>query len=103
MTNRIKIPKRFKIFGQTIEVEFVDDLVQSHDNRGEAYFRRNKILIQEDCKGVRTTREQIEQVFLHEVIHIVFNELREDVMRDNEPLVDRIASALHQVFQTAEY
>ena len=101
--NKIRIPKRFKIFGQTIEVKFVDDLVQSHDNRGEAYYRRNQILIQADCKGVKTTREQIEQVLLHEIIHILFNELREDVMRDNDPLVDRIASALHQVFQTAEY
>ena len=103
MSNKIKIPKRFKIFGQTVQVKFVDDLVQNHDNRGEACFRRNKILIQADCKGVRTTREQIEQVFLHETIHILFNELCEDAMRDNEALVDKIASALHQVFQTAEY
>jgi hypothetical protein len=101
--NKIKIPKRFKIFGQTFTVEFVYNLVQGWDHIGEAIFRNNKILIQKNCKGIARTHEQIEQVFLHEMIHILFNELREDIMRDNDPLIDKIASALHQVFQTAEY
>ena len=44
----MKIPKQFKIMGETIKVVFKDDLKDRRDNFGESHHRFNEIWIDID-------------------------------------------------------
>lgn len=99
----MRIPKEFKLFGQTIKVKYLDSLVQKDDNIGEAQHRFNTIVLQRNCSSYKLTKEQAEQVFFHELLHFCFEKLNEHDLAKNEALVDRLASLIHQAIQTAKY
>ena len=104
----MRIPKRFKIFGTTIEVIFREDMVQLNDSLAHAKYRFNEIEIQADTNGVKRKKEQLERSFIHEVIHWMFYEIGDYIvegqkLREDEVLVDLLAGALHQILTTAEY
>jgi hypothetical protein len=94
----MKIPKKFKIFGHEINVELSNDLHAKNDIWGEARYRENKIVIDnniiEDLK---------EQTFLHELVHLILNYIDEKELRDNEKFVDLFSNILYQNFETMEY
>ena len=98
----MKIPKKFKLFGQTYTVEIHADHEDGNDNQGIAQFNKNKIILQ-DHKSLKRPETKTEQVYLHEVIHIIFNDLNYPKETYNEQMVDLIASALHQIITTSEY
>lgn len=99
----IRIPKQFKIFGQTYKIKLDKKLTAKDDHIGQTQSRFNLIIIQPNCEGVPRKQSQIEQVYLHEVVHVVFGQLSEYALRDNEALVDRVASAFHQILTTSKY
>lgn len=98
----MQIPKRFKLFGQTIKVEISTNSEDKEGNQGTAYFNKNHIVIQ--CsKVLKRPNSRMEQVYLHEMFHIIFNELHYPKETFNEQMVDQMASALHQILITSEY
>ena len=98
----MKIPKRFKLFGHTVEVKTEPDYEDREDGQGIAQFNTNRIIMQ--CnKALKRPVTRMEQCYLHEVIHMVFHELHYSKETYNEQMVDQIASALHQVLTTSEY
>ena len=98
----MKIPKRFKLFGHTVEVKTEPDYEDREDGQGIAQFNKNRIIIQ--CnKALKRPVTRMEQCYLHEVIHMVLHELHYSKETYNEQMVDQIASALHQVLTTSEY
>lgn len=104
----MRIPVHFKLFGQTITVRWDKELVNEDDSRGQVSYRRNEIRLQPSTEGNPIPVEQIEQSFLHEVLHFVFYLLGDykigDVkLRNDERLVDLLALALHQVLTSAKY
>jgi len=101
--NKIPIPKQFQIFGQTWRVEFDDKLLDDDDSIGQASFRKNLIKIQGNNAAVDRPETHKEKTFLHEVVHVIFDEIGEDDLRSNEKIVDLFANALHQILQSAEY
>lgn len=101
--NKIKIPYRFRLFGHRINVNLVDDLIQKEDARGIYQQRFKLIKLQNDCPGYAMQRTNIEQTYLHEVVHAILGELGYSKLTDDEQFVDQFASCLHQVFQTSEY
>jgi hypothetical protein len=96
-------PKQFNIFGHTIKIRYSDILLQKSDNVGETFYRTNEIVLQKNSRSVIRPDTQIQQTYLHEVMHIIFNEIGEGELRNNEKLVDLIANALHQVLTTSKY
>ena len=98
----MKIPKRFKLFGQTITVEYKDKLVDKEDCVGRAIYRENKILLQKDNHSIGRTKEQIGQAFLHELMHFIMYLSNEEELRNNEKFIDITASLLHQFIITQE-
>ena len=98
----MKVPKRFKLFGQTYTVEILNDYEDGSDSQGVAQFNKNRIVLQ-NHKSLNRPEAKTEQVYLHEVIHVIFNELHYPKEAYNEQMVDLIASALHQVITTSEY
>ena len=98
----MKIPKKFKLFGQTYTVEIHGDHEDGNDNQGVAQFNKNKIILQ-DHRSLKRPETKTEQVYLHEVIHIIFNDLNYPKETYNEQMVDQLASCLHQIITTSEY
>lgn len=100
----MKIPKRFKLMGQTIDVIFEKDLIDNNDNRGEARYRRNEIALQPSVMdAVIRPPAQIGQSFCHELVHWILFLLSEDKLRKDEQFVDRFSGLLHQSLTTMEY
>lgn len=99
----VRIPTAFSLAGQRIEVVWCDGLVDENDNVGEACYRRNQIRIQRQVDGVfERPVSQMEQTFLHELLHWIFYLLGEHELRRNEKLVDQVAWLLHQALTTGE-
>lgn len=98
----MKIPKQFKLFGQTITVEYTNKLVTDNDSVGHAVYRENKIILQKATEGIPRAKEMIEQTFFHELFHLVFNFIGESELRDNEKLIDVISALFHQFICTSE-
>lgn len=106
----MKIPKKFKLMGQTIEVSFDDSIYRDRDYEGYASYRKNKIVMQSDGHQVPLKPEQIEQTFLHELVHhisyhagsAINHELKQG-LHQNEDFVDLFAHLLHQALTTMEY
>jgi len=98
----MKIPRRFKIFGHTVEVRKDPDLEDGDGNQGVARLNKNRIVIQ--CnEALKRPATRMEQCYLHEVVHMIFSELNYAKESDNEQMIDQVASALHQVLTTSEY
>ncbi len=102
----IKIPKRFKLCGLTINVHYRDDLHFDEDVVGFAKYRQSEIILQANTTAVPRTREAQEQTYLHELMHHILYIAGEDhfdpPLHKREFLVDRIASLLHQALATSE-
>jgi len=92
----MRIPKEFKLFGQTIKVKFIDKLVDEEDSTGQARYRGGKILIQKNNNGVYRNKEQIEQTFLHELVHYILQKMGKRDLQNDEEFVDVFAGLLHQ-------
>jgi len=101
--NKIKIPKRFKLFGQTIKVVFDNKVGELDEAKGLAEYRKSQITIQPASNDNCITDEMIEETFFHELIHWILYKLDEDKLRSNEKFVSEVSQLLHQAFQTMEY
>ena len=103
----MRIPKKFKLRGRTVRVEYDERLQFTRDCDGEAHFGDDKIILQPSRMQTPYTSEHVEHVFLHEFTHFILKYAGEDYfdppLHDREMLVDRIAGLLHQAIQTAEY
>lgn len=105
----MKIPKRFKLLGQTINVILVDDLLDRHDAHGLAIFRRNEIHIQRSTPATPRTADSLYHDFMHELTHWVFYfsgsyyTKKDDHLHKDEALVDMTAGLFHQAFSTMEF
>lgn len=105
----MQIPKRFKLMGQTIDVEFKADHYRDSNWEGSASYRRNKILLQPSSDAIPLKPEMIEQTFMHELTHFVLYHAgaaytgKCDYMHQDEGFVDLVASLYHQAFTTMEY
>ena len=101
--NEIRIPKRFKLMGQTISVEQVSHIGNTNNTLGEARHFQNSILLQKSVEGMELPTDRAAQIYLHEVMHLVLHNAGVAEMAADETFVDLISSLLHQVLTTSEY
>ena len=99
--NRLRIPKEFELLGHTIIIEWNDNLEFDEEAYGLAECIKNKIILQKPNKQYGVT--QVEETFLHEVIHLIFDNTSHRKESKNEILVDIIASLIHQMLISAKY
>jgi hypothetical protein len=99
----MQIPKRFKLYGQTINVGWDAKLLHSDDARGMAQYRDNKITLQSSGEHNPHPDTHTEQAFCHELTHYLFHLAGYPEDRADEIKVDRIAQLLHQALTTMEY
>jgi hypothetical protein len=95
----MKIPKRFKLAGQTIQVIIDKELQHREDLWGLTVYRENKILLDEAIARPQTGQEQ---TFLHELVHWILYAMESD-LRTDEKFVNLFSNFLHQALTTMEY
>jgi hypothetical protein len=98
-----KIPKRFKLLGQTIEVELVPHIASHNGTLGEARAIQNNILLQENVDGFPIPESQRLHIFWHEAVHLMLGAMGQEELAGEEAFVDLMAGMIHQVISTAEY
>jgi len=98
-----KIPTSFQLHGQTIEVTHVDHIGSESGTLGEARIAKNQIVLQTNSSGFARSETQIEQTFLHELVHFILIHLRQAELCEEEAFVDGFAHLLHQSFVTSKY
>ena len=107
-----RIPSSFRLFGEKISVVFSEEYFTSEhlEATGFASYRSNKIILKPSTKSYPLNDDQIEQTFLHELMHFILYyagdayEPKEGLyMHQNEGFVNMCASLLHQAMTTAEF
>lgn len=101
--NKLEIPKEFDLFGETINIEFDRELANRENANGMAHYRYSKIVLQTNEGANPRKHTQIEQSYLHEVVHFILDAMNEEELRTNEKFVNLFASLLHQVLITSKY
>ena len=96
------IPQKFKLFGRTINVMYDKSILQKDDHIGQACYKEDKIKILPNTESYKMKNYQIEQIFMHELIHFILEAMNENELRINEKFVDIFASLLHQAINTFE-
>ncbi len=99
----MKIPTKFKLMGQTFNVEYNKDLINERDLVGVAKLRLNKIELQPNVGGIPITDEQLGHTFCHELVHCILGVLGEKELKENEKFVDTFGGLLFQMLETSEY
>jgi ssRNA-specific RNase YbeY (16S rRNA maturation enzyme) len=90
------VPKKFKIFGETIKVKRILKIDSKH-SWGEYDESKNTIKIKKTLN-----KEQQEQTYCHEVVHCMLHNLGYEKLNNDEVFIDRMAKALHQILTTSE-
>jgi len=106
----MRIPKRFKLFEQTIAVTFdPKNFIEQDGYQGFACYRTNQIQLRESNTTTPRSDDQINQTFYHELMHFILyhagaaNTGKKDYLHQEEGLVDLCGSLLHQALATMEY
>lgn len=106
----MKIPSRFKIFGQTISVSFAPDKFTDSDcHYGFACYRLNEIQLRPSTSTLPLSDSQIEQTFWHEFTHFIIYHAgsaysgKTEYMHQDEGFVDIVGHLIHQAISTFEF
>jgi len=104
-----RIPKRFKLLGQTINVSIDEnDFINMDDWVGKAIYKSNKICILPSTDKNPINQEQLDQTFCHELMHFITFHAgssysgKEDYMHRDEGFIELMGSLLHQALTTFE-
>jgi predicted SprT family Zn-dependent metalloprotease len=105
----MRVPKRFRLMGQIIDVVYRPDQFRDSGWEGVASYQTNQIVLQPSSDAVPLKPEALEQTFLHEMVHFILYHSgaaytgKRDYMHQDEGFVDLTASLLHQALTTMEY
>ena len=106
----MKIPNKFKLFGQTIKVVCDHSFFTEKDGYcGFASYRANQIQLLPSTPTRPLTDEQISQTFCHELMHFIIYHAeascsgKADFMHQDEGFIDLCGSLLHQALTTMEF
>jgi hypothetical protein len=98
-----KIPKRFKLFAATINIEWDNKLMNQKDSYGEAHYSQSKIILSNTHGVEPLSQDKILDTYYHEKVHIILDTMNERELSRNEKFVDVFAKLLRQSDETAEY
>jgi len=99
----MKIPKRFKIFASTINVEFDNTRLSNEGILGDCSFNEGKITVCDYYKGIRISYSCIIDTFYHEKVHVILDAMGEHELSRNEKFVEVFARLLRQSDESVEF
>lgn len=85
---------KIKIMSQSYDIEQLETIELGAIKLGEVNHLENLIKI---CSTIPEDKKKI--VLLHEIIHVIFQQLGFDEEHDNEHLIDCLANSLYQVLK----
>jgi predicted SprT family Zn-dependent metalloprotease len=105
MNNRI--PVKFNLFSQTIDVIYSDTEFIEHDDKvGFASYRKNEIVLR---INPRCNEDQLAQTFYHELMHFIMYHAgsslnrKIDYIHRDEEFIDLCGNLLHQAISTMKF
>ena len=99
----MNIPKSFDIAGKHFKVKWDDDRrIVDRGLIGECDYSACTIVLSREDVGSKQTRLSIEQVFLHEVWHCIWDCLGNCKMKKDEGLADSFTALLHQALNSGK-
>ena len=101
------IPKRFKIFGTTVNV-FIKkgkhtDTDKDSNILGECSHNGSDIMLYTESFYRTLPEDVMKDTFYHEKVHMILDHMNEYELSSNEKFVDVFAKLLRQSEETAEY
>lgn len=97
-----KIPKRFKVFASTINVDYDNERLSNQGILGDCSFTNNQINICSEFRGEKVSECSTIDTFYHEKIHIILDAMGEHELSRNEKFVEVFARLLRQSDESAE-
>jgi len=88
--------------GQTVYVEWVDDLQHDKDAFGTANFRDNKICLQRPTKTQPLPKDKMEHIFFHELAHWIMHTMGQQDLMVDEVFIDNLGGLLYQSIKTSK-
>jgi len=89
--------KKIKICGVDYQVVFMDR-INDDDVLGEVSYVHSVIKISD-----RTSEDRQKQTLIHEMLHAIFFEAGLMELYDNEDVVNRVSTVLHQVLRDNDF
>lgn len=101
--SKLRIPSRYTLLGQTIQVAMDKSLMATHDARGMYSPIPYIVMLHPQDVAVGHFQQSVEQTFCHELTHSILHMMGEQKLYDNEKFVDLFGHLLHQALTTMEY
>ena len=98
-----KIPKKFKLFANTIEVVVDNETTSNESALGLSDYTNSLISLCEIYKGVKLKKKSVRDTFYHEKVHMILDAMNEHKLSRNEQFVDVFSKLLRQSDESAEY
>lgn len=99
----MRIPKRFKLLGHTIEVKEEPERFFERNSYGACSYESKWIKLVPKSESHPVTQSSVEHTFIHELVHMCLYHTEQGQLNDNEGFVDTMAGLLHQALTTMEY
>ena len=99
----MKIPKKFKLFGSTININFQDSRLSYQSRLGDCSYIEGEINLCKEYQGENLSEDVIIDTFYHEKVHVILDGMGEHELSANEKFVDVFSKLLRQSDETAEY
>jgi predicted SprT family Zn-dependent metalloprotease len=99
----MRVPKRFKLLGHTIEVSEEPARYFERNAYGACSYEGKWIKLVPKGESHPVTQSSVEHTFLHELTHILLYHTEQSQLTDNEKFVDVLSGLLHQALTTMEY
>ena len=99
----MKIPKRFKLFGTTINVVWDNDKCNDLNPYGLHTYSNSTITLSNTDGHIELSEDRIKDCFYHEKVHSILEAMYERDLSKNEKFVDLFAKLLRQSDDTSVY
>jgi len=93
----VKIPETVKIGGHVYKVIRNYKFKERTDRRGQIDYGLKEIRLQEEDISGKYVRSEVEQTFIHELLHAVENIYNSQNL--NEEIIERLSQGLYQVLK----
>jgi rRNA pseudouridine-1189 N-methylase Emg1 (Nep1/Mra1 family) len=103
MSNKVRIPKRFKLFATTVEVVWDNKKCDDLGAYGQADYGSSQIILATTNGAYSLSKDKIIDTYYHERTHHILNAMQETELCKNEKFVDVFSQLLRQSIESEEY
>jgi len=99
----MNIPKKFKLFGTTINVIWDEMKMDNMKAFGLSEYGKSRITLSKEDGSEKLSKGKILDTWYHERTHMILNTMNEAELSRNEKFVDVFSKLLRQADETAEF